>query len=99
MAHTGDEYDGDILMHLNAAMLDLNQIGVGPEEGFVIDDTTDWDSLTNGNPKLEALKSILCMKVKIAFIPPENSTALDALKHTVERLEWRLNWEYESGNL
>ena len=29
-----DAFDVDIVMHINAILSNLNQIGVGPEEGF-----------------------------------------------------------------
>lgn len=32
------QFDEDIIMHINTVFLNLNQLGVGPEEGFSIED-------------------------------------------------------------
>lgn len=38
-----DHFDADIIFHINSALSDLNSIGIGPEEGFVIsDETAKW---------------------------------------------------------
>ena len=33
-------FDADIIMHINTVFMILNQLGVGPEEGFSITDKT-----------------------------------------------------------
>ena len=39
-----EHFDPDIIMHINSAFMILNQLGVGPEEGFFIKDkSSTWD--------------------------------------------------------
>ena len=38
-----DQFDPDIIMHINSVFMVLTQLGVGPAEGFSIeDDTAVW---------------------------------------------------------
>ena len=34
-------YDDEIVAHINSVLMDLTQIGVGPPEGFEIEDETE----------------------------------------------------------
>ena len=90
-------FDTDIIMHINTVFTTLNQLGVGPEEGFMIeDDTAEWNDFINDNKKLNAVQTYMYLKVKLLFDPPLNSAILEANKQTINELEWRLNVESES---
>lgn len=60
-------FDSEITMHINAAIATLNQLGVGPREGLVIDAETAWSALLEGKTNLENAKSFIHMNVKILF--------------------------------
>lgn len=103
-----DYFDRDIIMHINAALMVLTQLGIGPSEGFLVKDSIDtWgDFLENrgvGNTAddityLGALQSYVYMKVKLMFDPPQNSFTVDSMTKLVNELEWRLNVAaYNSG--
>ncbi len=90
-------FDQDIITHINTAFLSLNQLGVGPEEGFAIeDDTATWNDFIGDEKKLKAVQTYIYLKVKLVFDPPLNSAILEANKQTLNELEWRLNLEAES---
>lgn len=83
-------FDPDIIIHINTAFMILNQLGAGPEDGFSIsDDTSTWDEFTNGDPKLEAVKTYVYLKVRMDFDPPTGSVA-ETFKSTIQELEWRI---------
>ena len=91
-------FDTDIIIYINSAFMVLNQLGVGPEDGFKItgkDET--WDSYIDDEDNLEAVKSYIHLKVKIAFDPPLNSTVMEAHKQLISEYEWRLNIQSEGG--
>ena len=95
-AETDDSFDLDIMTHINAAFLDLSQLGVGPEEGFMIEDaTTTWDALLGTSPNLQAVKSLIYLKVRLAFDPPATSFHITAMEKLIAKMEWRLNADYE----
>ena len=86
-----EHFDPDIIMHINSAFMILNQLGVGPEEGFFIKDkSSTWDEFLSGS-NLEAVKTYVYLKVKLMFDPPLSSTVIEAIKSQISELEWRLN--------
>ena len=85
-------FDADIIMHINSVFMILNQLGVGPKEGFSISsDVETWDEFTNDNLTIESVKSYMYLKVGLLFDPPTSSNVLDARNRLVSELEWRLN--------
>lgn len=90
-------FDQDIVIHINSVFMDLTLLGVGPEEGFVIeDDTSLWVDFLNDSIKLEAIKSYMYLRVKLLFDPPLSSAAIEAINRDIERWEWRINVVVES---
>lgn len=89
-----DHFDRDILLHLNTVMSILNQLGVGSEEGFIVeDDSTTWSDLFDGDidtNKMMYVKSYVCLRVRLLFDPPTSSGAIDAMERQMRELEWRI---------
>lgn len=84
-------FDPDIIMHINSAFFTLNQLGVGPDEPFKIEDKSDtWDDFVSGQD-VEAIKSYIGLKVRTLFDPPTNSSLLSAMNEQIKEFEWRLN--------
>lgn len=90
-------FDADIIMHINSVFMILNQLGVGPAEGFRIeDDSAAWGDYITETDNLDAVKSYMHLKVKLLFDPPLSSAVMEAMKQTINELEWRLNLGAES---
>jgi hypothetical protein len=96
-------FDPDITMHINTVFLSLKQLGVGPSEGFRIEDkTAKWEDFikVEDDPEkvalLSAVKSYIHLKVKLLFDPPLSSAVMEAVKQSINELEWRLNVEAET---
>ena len=93
-----EHYDADIIMHINSVFMILNQLGVGPSNGFSITDKTDvWSNFISDNDNLEAVKSYVYMKVRLLFDPPLSSAVMECMNRMISELEWRLNSEAESN--
>lgn len=88
-----NHFDPDIIMHINSVLMVLGQLGVGPSEGFFIEDEYDtWDDfLGDSNVNLSAVKSYVYMKVRLLFDPPLSSIAVSSMERLTSELEWRLN--------
>lgn len=62
-----------------------------------ITDAFKWDlsdqkeGLISGTQPFEMLKTYMGMRVKYMFDPPSNGAAKEALKSTIDELEWRIN--------
>lgn len=89
-------FDLDIITHINSAFMTLNQLGVGPEEGFAISDATEkWDSLLGGDLNLNVVKTYVAQRVRLMFDPPTTSYLITAVKEQIQETEWRLRTQQE----
>lgn len=85
-------FDLDVMTYLNAAFSTLNQLGVGPEEGFFIEDgTEDWDDFDVPANQLNLVKAYVVLKVRMMFDPPATSYLINAMNEQILQFEWRLN--------
>ena len=85
-------FDMDIIMHINSALATLHQLGIGPDEGFMIEDVSaEWGDLLDDDPRLNQVKSYIYLKVRVVFDPPTTSFALAAFEKQIEEHEWRIN--------
>ena len=51
-----DHFDPDLIMHINSVLSILTQIGVGPSEGFRIeDDLATWEDFLGDDTNYEAV--------------------------------------------
>ena len=94
-----DHFDPDIIMHINTVFMTLTQLGVGPPEGFYIeDDTTSWLEFIPELTKLQAVKTYIYLKVKLVFDPPQSSAVIESMSKQIAELEWRLNHAAETDS-
>lgn len=85
------DFDLDIVMLINSTFSTLNQLGIGPDEGFSIDDASaTWDSYLGGDKNFNSVQTYIWLKVRILFDPPSTSFVLAAMQEQVKELEWRL---------
>lgn len=92
IAEEYNHFDGDLIMHINSAFSILTQLGVGPSEGFSIDDDgATWDEFIQDSKTIESVKSYVYLKVKLLFDPPISSAVLESTNKLIGELEWRLN--------
>lgn len=90
-------FDTDIIIHINSAILNLTQMGVGPKEGFTVTDYNEkWSDFLGSEVNLQAAKTYIYLQVKMLFDPPTNSFVMDSMEKQCEKLLWRLNVEAES---
>lgn len=91
------EFDLDILTHINSVFSALTQLGIGPAEGFMIEDATEtWDAFLESDINLNAVKTYMYLRVRLLFDPPTTSYTITAMNEQVKELEWRLNVYRES---
>lgn len=87
-------FDTDLIMHINSVFMVLTQLGVGPPEGFIIeDDSAIWEDFIEDSTKLQAIKSYMYLKVKLLFDPPLGSAVMESMNRMISEFEWRLNVE------
>jgi hypothetical protein len=85
-------FDQEIRMYINSALGTLNQLGIGPEGGFEITNSSDkWTDFLVTDLQLSPVKVYIHLRTKLLFDPPQNSWTVVAMKDEIEQLEWRLN--------
>lgn len=91
-------FDADLIMHINSALNVLKQLGVGPEEGYVINDkSASWGDFISDSKTVQMVKSYVYLKVRIIFDPPTTGAVMEAFKEQIKEFEWRLNVEVDPG--
>ena len=86
-----EHFDSDLIMHINSVLMILSQLGIGPVEGFLIEDeTASWSDFIPEGKNLELVKSYMFLKVRLLFDPPLSSSVLGATNRMINEFEWRL---------
>lgn len=99
-----DDFDSDLIMYINSAFMDLKQLGVGPDNGYnIVDTSEEWEDYINTDRKpelkslLSAVKTFIYLKVRLAFDPPQGAAVLEHMKEMLNETEWRINLEAETN--
>lgn len=91
------QFDVDIIIHINSALSVLTQLGVGPSEGFSIeDDSAIWEDFISDAKTIEFVKTYVYLKTKLVFDPPLSSAQIEAMNRTISELEWRIQVAVDS---
>lgn len=93
------DFDDDIKMHINTVFAILNQLNIGPKDGFIIRDGTEtWDSyITKCN--LSMIETFIYLKVKLVFDPPASTAVIESINRNISELEFRLYVEGDPINV
>jgi hypothetical protein len=105
-------FDLDIITHINSAFSHLQQLGIGPRSGFVIEDEeATWQDFLpepdpvpeNYLPILSAVKSNIGLHVRLDFDPPQiwhilNAMTAQALESDTRLLMLREQTEWVNPN-
>lgn len=87
-----EHFDDEIITHINSVFADLQQMGIGPEEGFsIVGSDKTWADFTQDSIELNSVKSYMGLRIRLLFDPPSNSAVLESMKQQIDKWEWRLN--------
>jgi hypothetical protein len=90
-----DTFDLDIITFINSALSAIQQLGVN--EGFQIEDESAvWTDFCDTPEWLGLIRTIVYLRVRMLFDPPNTSYTQQALTNQIEQLEWRLNVNREN---
>jgi hypothetical protein len=96
----GEDYtvfDQDIILYINSVFTTLNQLGVGPIEGFAIQDSSvTWDAFLGDDPRLNNVLTFVVLNVRLLFDPPTTSYGITAFESQIEQLAWRITVKSDS---
>lgn len=94
------DFDTDIIIHINSAFATLHQLGVGPTDGFWIEDASKhWHEFIGDVRYIQSVKTAVYYEVRLAFDPPATSFGITAFQGQLEQLKWRLTIAVDRGFL
>ena len=100
IAEEQEQFDVDLIMHINSVFMILTQMGVGPSKGFRIEDElATWEDFLQGNSNMECVKSYIHLKVKLLFDPPASSSVTESINRMIKEFEWRLYTEAQTPTI
>lgn len=86
-----ESFDDDIILHINTTLSELAQLGVGPKEGFEINDkNTTWQDFIGDDKLLNMVKTYIVLNVRMLFDPPASGTAAKSFEQQIDKLGWRI---------
>lgn len=92
----GEDYtafDLDIITDINSTFSTLNQLGIGPSDGFAIEDKEAvWEDLGVPANQTRMVKTYMYLKVRMLFDPPTTSFLIDAINKQIQEHEHRMSW-------
>lgn len=92
VANSYEAFDMDFLIHINSALSTLTQLGIGPPEGFQIEDATaKWVDFLGDVNRLNLVKSYVGLRVRLIFDPPSNPSVINAMQEQIREYEFRIN--------
>jgi hypothetical protein len=87
-----EQFDPDLIIFINSVLSTLNQLGVGPSEGFSIEDkSAKWSDFISDDRLLNLVPTYVYLKVRLLFDPPTASAVLDSINREADRYEWRIS--------
>lgn len=90
-------FDLDILTHINSTFGVLTQLGIGPVDGFMIeDDAATWDSYGVPQNQLNLIRTYVYLKARLLFDPPATSYLITLAEEQIKEYEWRINHSREN---
>jgi hypothetical protein len=97
LASDYESFDQDIVMHINSVFSTINQLGVGPDAGYMIEDKEAlWSDFLEGDLRLNNIRTYMYLRVRMLFDPPTIGYLVEAMKEQIKELEWRINAQRES---
>ena len=93
------DFDAQVLMHINSVFSTINQLGIGPANGLMIEDATPtWVDLIGNDLRMNSIKTYVYLGVRLLFDPPTTSYLITAMEKQKEEIEYRLSMVREGDS-
>lgn len=92
------QFDTDIIIAINSALMVLNQLGVGVVTDFKITDASEtWSDYLGEDSNIEGVKTYVYLKVRLIFDPPTSSFVVDSIERLINEYAWRIQIQVEGS--
>lgn len=90
-------FDPDIIIHINSVISILHDLGIGPEEGYIVEDAEDtWEMYLGSTQNFALIRTYVYLRVRLFFDPPTTSYLISAMEDQLRELEWRISMRREA---
>ena len=91
-------YDEELISHINTVLMELNQMGVGPEGGFILETGEEtWNQVIPDSIKYAGIKDYVKIKTRLLFDPDAfPPSAKESAEKMLAEIEWRLNYKADA---
>lgn len=86
-------FDEELIIHINSALFELYQIGVGDNPTTIDSVENTWHEVFPNIQRLEAIKMFVAHTVRMVWDPPVSTAASSAIQEEIKRLEFRIYCE------
>lgn len=95
-----EQFDPEIIMLINSALMSATMIGIGPSSGFSITCSSEtWEDFLGKRTDIGGVITYVWLKTRLAWDPPQMGYLVDSIAKQIQELEWRLNVQVEAGTL
>lgn len=91
-------FDGEITASINGAFSKLNQLGIGPPDGYLITGADEtWGDFVSDNKEVAMVERFVFFTVRLEFDPPTSSFLMTSIQNQLNELTFRLNMYAEGA--
>ena len=88
-------FDRDLIIHINGALMIMNQLGIGPDGYKISSKTNTWSEFFGDRTDLELVKIAVYLRVRLLFDPPQNAFLVTAIKEQIAEYDWRIELNHK----
>jgi len=92
-----DDFDPELLVHINAAVSDMRQVGVHIKHYGLLTADTQWSDVLRKEGSFIAAQQYVLISCRLAFDPPAAGYTTSALERRKTEVLWRLGVEGEGS--
>ena len=89
------QFDDDIIIFINWAIMRLNQLGIGPDGYKISSKVNTWNEFFGDRTDLELVKIAVYLRVRLLFDPPQNAFLVTAIKEQIAEYDWRIELNHK----
>ena len=100
IAEADINFDGELTMFINGALMVMTQLGVGSSKGFSIrDKSATWFDFLGDRDDLDLVFTDVYLRVRLVFDPPQNAFLVASMEKQIKEYDWRIeSWHNPSLN-
>ena len=89
-------FDRELIIYINGALMIVHQLGIGPTGYKITNNENTWSEFIDKENQ-ELVTSVVYLRVRLIFDPPQNSFLVAAIKEQITEYDWRIEMNRHGG--